>query len=120
MLRRERKSKEKSSMRFQQVNVLCDQVVRNLPNASSGLVLLVCWRHADEDGVFCLSVSRIAQSIGKSERQIKRTMIELQKVGAIKLIKPAIGTRAPTFVLTGNPRGDTHDTSQSAKPIGTG
>ncbi len=118
MLRKERKPKEKASVRFQQVNLLCDQVLRNLPNASSGLVMLVCWRHADEDGVFCLAVSRIAQSTGKSERQIQRTMNELQKVGAIKQVKPAIGTRAPTYVLTGNPRGDMHDIPMSAKQMG--
>lgn len=118
MLRRQRKPKEKASMRFQQVNLLCDEVLRNLPNATSGLVLLVCWRHADEGGVFCLAVSRIAASTGKSERQIQRTMSELQKVGAIKQVKPAIGTRAPTYVLTGNPRGDMHDTPKSAKPTG--
>lgn len=109
MIRKERKHKEKSSIRFQQVNLLCDEVLCNLPNTSCGLVLLVCWRHADEYGVFCLAVSRIAQSTGKSERQIQRTMTELQKVGAIQLVKPAIGRNAPTYVLTGNPRGDIRD-----------
>ena len=118
MLTKERKPKDKASMRFKQVNFLCDYVLRNLPNTSCGLVLLVCWRHADEDGFFCLAVSRIAQSTGKSERQIQRTMTELQKVGVISLEKPAIGTRAPTYRITGNSRGDIHDTPTSAKPTG--
>jgi len=120
MLRKERKPKEKSRKRFQQVNMLCDEVLRNLPSATSGLVLLVCWRHADEDGCFCLSASRIAQSIGKSERQTRRTMNELKKLGAIKLVEKAIGTRPTTYAITGSPRGDIRDRSGSAKPIGHG
>ena len=120
MQREEPTPKEKSRLRFQQANQLCDEVVRNLPNATSGLVLLVCWRHADEEGVFCLSESRIAESIGKSERQTRRTMHELKKLGAIKLVKKAIGTRPPTYVLTGKPRGDIHDRSGAAQPIGRG
>lgn len=115
---KERKPKDKARMRFQQVNMICDEVLRHIPNASSGLALLVCWRHADADGFFRLALSRIAESIGKSERQTQRIMTELQKVGAIKQVKPAIGTRAPTYVLTGNPRGDIHDTPTSAKPTG--
>lgn len=89
--------KEKSHLRFQQINRLCDEVLRKLRTPAHGLVLIVCWRHADEYGRFQLSHTRIAESVGLGRRHVIDLMDDLESAQAIKVIRKGSGTSATRY-----------------------
>jgi hypothetical protein len=84
--------KEKSHIRFKQVNMICDVVIQKLKNPIHGLVLLLCWRHADERGFFRLSFERIADDAGISRRYAITVMNELEDSKAIRTVSVGGGT----------------------------
>lgn len=96
--------KRKSVKRFEQVNLLCDKVLQNLPTPTHGLVLLVGWRHANERRIFRKSSSELARALGMSKRQMQRVLDDLECVGAIKLVSERRGTLPPEYQITGKPR----------------
>ena len=96
--------KRKSVMRFEQVNVLCDEVLRNLPTATHGLVLLVGWRHADGKRVFRKSASELARIVGVSRRHMQTILDDLIEIGALQIVKNRQGTIPASHLITGQPR----------------
>jgi len=98
------KPKAKSAVRFGQVNTLIDEVIRNLPDPTMALVLLVCWRHADTKGFFRVQARVIGDTINLSKRQVQEHIRKLRAIGAIKQTKPAGGTMPPEYQITGKPR----------------
>lgn len=94
-------TKAKSRQRFEQLNHLIDHTVSQLPTATHGLVLVVCWRHADQNQVFELSHSRIADALGVTRRHIVDIMVDLQRLESIRLMRKGGGTRASRYKITG-------------------
>ena len=94
-------TKAKSRQRFEQFNHLIDHMVKQLPTATHGLVLVVCWRHADQNQVFELSHSRIAEALGVTRRHIVDIMVDLQRLESIRLMRKGGGTRASRYRITG-------------------
>lgn len=91
--------KEKAHVRFKQVNALCDVVVRRLEKPIHGLVLLLCWRHADEKGYFDLSHNRIAEMAGISRRYAIQVMEDLERVKAVRTMSVGGGKTANRYRL---------------------
>ena len=94
-------TKAKSRQRFEQLNYLIDKTISKLPTATHGLVLVVCWRHADQNQVFELSHSRIADALGVTRRHIVDIMVDLQAVDSIRLLRKGGGTKASRYKITG-------------------
>jgi len=94
-------TKAKSRQRFEQLNLMVDNLVRQLPTATHGLVLIVCWRHADQCQVFELSHSRIAETLGVTRRHVVDIMADLQRLGSIKLVRKGGGVKASRYKITG-------------------
>jgi len=84
-------TKAKSRQRFEQFNHLIDHTVKQLPTPTHGLVLAVCWRHADQNQVFELSHSRIADALGVTRRHIVDIMADLQGLESIRLMRKGGG-----------------------------
>ena len=80
-----------------QFNLMIDVLLSQLPTATHGLVLVVCWRHADQNQVFELSHSRIADALGVTRRHVIRIMADLQRLGAIVLISKGSGVKPSTY-----------------------
>lgn len=102
--------KRKSQQRFEQVNCLCDEVLRCLPSLSCRVVLLLGWRHATPQRMFRKSSNELANSAGISKRQVQRALDELVEVGALKIVQQERGSIPRTYQITGLPRrirGDT-------------
>jgi hypothetical protein len=97
-------AKAKAAVRFQQVNLLIDEVLRHMPHQTTALVLIVCWRHADRRGIFRVRASVIGESVRLSKRQVQGHLRTLRAIGAIKQTKPAGGTMPPEYQITGHPR----------------
>lgn len=91
--------KEKSHIRFKQVNMICDAVIGKLAKPIHGLVLLLCWRHADEKGFFNLSHQRIADMAGISRRYAIEIMEDLERAKAVRTINVGGGTIANRYRL---------------------
>ena len=85
--------------RNRQFNLMIDVLLSQLPTATHGLVLVVCWRHADQSQVFELSHSRIAEALGVTRRHVIRIMADLHRLGAIVLISKGSGVRPSTYKI---------------------
>lgn len=96
--------KRKSVQRFEQVNLLCDQVLRNLPTTTHGLVLLVGWRHADQNRVFRKSATELARIVGVTRRHMQTVIDDLIEIGALRIVKERQGTIPTSYSITGKPR----------------
>lgn len=96
--------KRKSVQRFEQVNLLCDQVLRNLPTPTHGLVLLIGWRHANEKRIFRKSAPELARFIGVSKRHMQKIIDDLIEVGALKIASEPLGSIPTSYQITGKPR----------------
>lgn len=105
--------KTKSRKRFEQVNTLCDEVLRNLPSLSARLVILIAWRHADIRACFRKSASEIGRSAGLSKRQVQRALTSLVEVGAIRVVSQERGSIPRVYQITGQPRTSNED----SKPL---
>ncbi len=112
--------KGKSRKRFQQINLLCDEVIMHLPTTTHGLLLLVGWRHADERRCFRKSTPELAESLNLTKRHCQRVIDQLIEIGALKVIVPASGTRPATYLITGKPRSPRGDTGVIPKPDSRG
>ncbi|TWT49245.1 hypothetical protein Pla22_44370 [Rubripirellula amarantea] len=100
-------SKKKSTTRFEQMNHLVDEVIQGLSPLQAA-ALFVCFRHANIQGEFKLSATRLANTLGIGKRTAQRVFDGLQREGALEVIKPQKGTIPRTFWITGRPiRGDT-------------
>jgi Fic family protein len=102
--------KRKSQQRFEQINLLCDEVLQNLPTISSRIILLIGWRHANPQGFFRKSSNELATAAGVSKRQAQRAIYELVKIGALKIVKRQQGSIPRTYQITGRPRLNKGDT----------
>lgn len=110
------KPKRKSAQRFEQVNVLCDQVIRNLPTPTHALVLLIGWRHANEKRVFRKSAKELASFAGVSKRHMQNILDELIEIGALRVVRERQGTIPTCYLITGKPRSlEVNHTSPLAK-----
>ena len=96
--------KRKSHRRFEQVNLLADQVVQNLPTPTHGLLLLICWRHADVRCILRKSLNELATAAGISKRQAKRIVDDLVRVDALEVIRARQGTIPTVYRITGKPK----------------
>lgn len=94
-------TKSKSRQRFEQLNHIIDEIIGKLPLSVHGLVLIVCWRHADQHGKFSLSHQRIADAMNISRRSAIRFMKALEKSGAIKRLKKGSGITPSKYQITG-------------------
>lgn len=77
--------------RIRQFNLMADVLFSQLPTATHGLVLVVCWRHADQYGTFSLSHSKIAETLGVTRRHVIRIMSDLQRLGSIAMVSKGSG-----------------------------
>ncbi len=102
--------KRKSQQRFEQVNLLCDQVLQCLPSVSCRLVLLLGWRHASPQRIFRKSSNELATSAGLSKRQVQRALDQLVGIGALKIVELERGSIPRTYQITGLPRPKRGDT----------
>lgn len=114
--------RKKTRVRFQQVNLLCDEVIRKLPTPTHALWLLVAWRHADVRRQYRKSTTEMAKQVGITKRHGHRIVADLVEIGAIKEIdrEKRSGTLPAVYQITGKPRsekkgasGDTHVTSRA-------
>jgi len=94
-------SKAKSSKRFEQINMILDEVVNQLPTPTHGLALVVCWRHANVKRQFSLSHNQLAGALRISRRSAIRTMNTLLEVGVIRRVKMGAGLTSSRYEITG-------------------
>jgi hypothetical protein len=94
-------SKATSSKRFEQINMIVDEIVKQLPTPTHGLALIVCWRHANASRQFSLSHSRLAKALGVSRRSAIRTMNTLLEVGVIRRVEMGSGATSSRYEITG-------------------
>ena len=87
--------------RSRQFNLMIDVLLSQLPTPTHGLVLVVCWRHADQNQVFELSHSRIAEALGVTRRHIVDIMVDLQQLESIRLMRKGGGVKASRYKITG-------------------
>jgi hypothetical protein len=104
--------KKKAGVRFEQLNLLVDQVLHRLPSLSHRVVLLVGWRHAKPSGEFRASSQQIADAAGISKRQAIRTIDDLVTLGALEVTAQERGSIPRSYRITGRPRGDTMSPSE--------
>jgi hypothetical protein len=106
--------KTKSRLRFQQLNHIVDIIAPTLPSPSMIAILLTCFRHANVQGYFRVSTSRIARSSGVQVRQTKRLIDHLMSLGVLKFVKERRGSVPRTYQINYEyPRGVTHDTTNT-------
>ena len=106
--------KQKSRKRFEQMNHIVDHLVKRLDGAEQGAMFLF-FRHADENGEFCVSAKRLADGLGISVRHSKRVFRKLEEKYAIEVLSEAVGTRPRAYRITGEVScGDTDVASNSA------
>ncbi len=77
----------KSARRFEQFNLLVDEVGPQLPTPAHLAVLLVAFRHGKGNGYFRVSTDRIAESVNLKKRRVVYILRELQKLEVIQLVK---------------------------------
>jgi hypothetical protein len=94
-------SKATSSKRFEQINMIVDEIVKQLPTPTHGLALIVCWRHANASRQFSISHSRLAKVLGVSRRSAIRTMNTLLEVGVIRRVEMGSGATSSRYEITG-------------------
>jgi predicted ArsR family transcriptional regulator len=88
-----------------------------LRNPTRVAVILVCYRHADENGEFEVSNKRIAKAVCLSERQAKRVLNDLERIGVLKLLKEHQGPIPRRYRITGKPANhDMGDTINAKRP----
>ncbi len=109
------KAKRTSSKRFQQLNKLVDVIGPHLDTTSQFAVLMSCYRHARERGVFQVSCSRIAKVTKLSVRQVRRILEQLKKRGVIEQISDHRGPIPPQFRITGQI--NNVDTDDNIQPL---
>ena len=102
--------KRKSVQRFEQVNLLCDEVLQCLPSLSCRVVLLLGWRHATPQRLFRKSSNELARAAGISKRQVQRALDELVEIGALRIVHQERGSIPRTYQITGQPRRNRGDT----------
>lgn len=103
--------KRKSQKRFEQLNLLVDRVIGQLPTSTHMVATLVFFRHAGPGGTFRLSARRLGETIAVTTRHAKRLFNELEHHGAVRLIEERQVTIPRRYQITGTVRsGDTHVT----------
>ncbi len=93
--------KRKSQLRFEQLNLIVDEVAPSLRSPSQVAVLVVCYRHASPSGKFGICTARIAKSSKLSHRQARRVLDELEALGVIKSLSDHVGPIAKQYRITG-------------------
>ena len=83
--------------RWEQNNYLVDEVCPRLKSATSGLVLMACFRHGRGLGYFRVSVPRIAKSSVTSPRHVQRILKEFESMGLIDVVAGPRGTIPKTY-----------------------
>lgn len=81
------KPKRKSAKRFEQLNVIVDEVAPQLPTPTHLAVLLCCFRHGKGVGYFRASTDRLARTVGLKKRRIQDILDELQQMKVIDLVQ---------------------------------
>jgi len=94
-------AKRKSARRFEQLNLIVDTIAPTLKSASHVAVLMVCYRHADPNGRFRASKSRIALACNLSVRQTVRVMKDLEVAGVIVKERDHDGPIPQRYRITG-------------------
>lgn len=111
------KPKRKSTQRFEQLNLLVDVVCPSLTSPSHVAVVMVCYRHARENGEFQVSTERIARAVRLSERHVKRVLDDLERASVLKMKLEHRGPIPRRYRFTGKPaNGDTHVTIKKPTP----
>lgn len=90
-----------TSVRFEQLNRLVDEISPQLPSSTHVAVLLCCYRHARRDGSFCISTTRLARSVVLGIRQVKRILRNLEKLKAIELVSEHQGPVPRRYRISG-------------------
>lgn len=91
------KPKRKSTRRFEQFNVLVDQVGPLLPTPTHLAVLLVAFRHGKGNGYFRVSTERIAQSVGLKKRRVAKVIDDLQRLQVLQQVQEHQGRWAAVY-----------------------
>jgi DNA-binding MarR family transcriptional regulator len=89
--------KRKSSRRFEQLNLIVDEIALTLGSPAHVAVLLCCFRHAGTGGRFAVSTARIAASCRLSKRQAVRIVDQLERAGVIEMISDHQGPIAKRY-----------------------
>ena len=107
--------RHKTSVRFQQLNKLVDDIGPTL-QTSQFAVVMVCYRHAKKQGYFCVSCRRIAKSTNLSIRQVNRLMQQLISLGVIERIHDHRGPRPVVHRIKYEVAKRDADTSKKTQP----
>ncbi len=95
-------ARRKSTMRFEQLNQLVDDIAPTLPTTAHVAVLFCCYRHARELGHFQVSTRRISEATKVSERHVKRVINDLERGSVIKMEREHQGPIPRQYRITGN------------------
>jgi len=110
-------SKKKSERRFEQLNMIVDDIAPTLPTPSHVAILLCCFRHGRGAGYFRVSTNRLAKSSCIGKRQVQRVIDDFEKTGIIELVTEHQGPIPRTYRITFKRfNGDTHDTIKPHHP----
>ena len=93
--------KRKSSRRFEQLNLIVDEIAPSLRSPSQVAVLFACYRHALPSGKFAICTARIAKSAKLSHRQARRVLDELEALTVIESLSDHVGPIAKQYRITG-------------------
>jgi len=93
----EKRKRKKREDRWEQNNLLVDEVCPKLKTSTYGMVLMTCFRHGRGLGYFRVSVRRIAKAAVTSERHVHRILRDFENCGLIEKVKNAQGTIPKTY-----------------------
>ena len=101
-------SKQKSSMRFEQLKFIVYEVLPSIPVSKRGqtsvayaAVLYACWMQAKgKAGTFDATFQQIADASGLNRRSVIRVMNELQAGKVIEITKRGCGNRGSALKFT--------------------
>ena len=88
-------------MRFEQVNMIADEIAPTLPTTTHVCVLLVAWRHAERGGCFQVSTKRLATACKITARWAKEIIDDLERLGVIAMIREHQGPIPRRYRITG-------------------
>ncbi len=89
--------KGKSSKRFEQLNLIIDDIAPKLPTAAHVAVLVCCFRHGRGLGFFRVSTQRIAKSTKLQRRRVQYIMDDLERQGVVVLVAEHKGPIPRTY-----------------------
>ncbi len=111
------KPKRKSEKRFEQFNLLIDEVGPKLPTPAHLAVLLVAFRHGKGNGYFRISTGRIAESVTLKKRRVVDIIDDLERLQVIQFVQPHKGPLPAVYRINFREvNGELHCTIKNTTP----